>query len=103
MTVIAPPSANLIKYSYQRVSRSAEKVGLNNHLIPKRIEVIPNATASQTTNASIVAVRDEIACFLIRTHTVELYAASANAPTIIDRPSAATKGALFSTTVMMGG
>src|ERR1700726_312629 len=56
---------------------------------------MPNATPNQTTNASIVAVKDDIMNFLRRRQTVQLYAASANAPIIIDRPSTATKGPPF--------
>ena len=52
------------------------------------------------TNASIVAVRDAIMNFLRRTQTIQLYAANANAPAIIDRPSTATKGAPFCATVI---
>jgi hypothetical protein len=51
-------------------------------------------------DASIVAVRDAIENFLRRTQTIQLYAASANAPAIIDWPSTAAKGAPFCATVI---
>jgi hypothetical protein len=57
--------------------------------------VRPNATANQIRKATVVAAQDGIINLLSKTQTVQLYAASARAPKIIDRPSTAAKGAPF--------
>src|SRR5262245_61046405 len=96
-----PAESNTNKVIIPLGYAQSRRVETDYHGSRNRMAERPKAAANQIRKAALVAAQDDSINLLSKTQTVQLYAASARAPTIIDRPSTPAKGASFCDRVIM--